>query len=108
MRRFLFTLLFTVLLAGLRAQTFYDIQPLLLKKCGTCHNPGDAAPFPLLTYEDFTKRLAFIREVVSTGYMPPWQADTSYSCFANQRGLTEAEKQQIIAWIDHKAPKGKT
>jgi hypothetical protein len=107
MRRLLLTLLFTGLLAGVRAQTWADLEPLLLQKCGSCHNPGDAAPFSLLTYEDFTKRLAFIKDVVSSGYMPPWQADTSYVHFANERGLTPAEKKKIIAWIDNKAPKGK-
>ena len=107
MRRLLLTLFFTGSLAGVRAQTWADLEPLLLQKCGSCHNPGDAAPFSLLTYEDFTKRLVFIKDVVSSGYMPPWQADTSYVHFANERGLTAAEKKKIVAWIDNKAPKGK-
>ncbi|WP_343302927.1 cytochrome c [Chitinophaga niabensis] len=106
MRRVLITILFSCAFVGLRGQTFHDVEPILQSKCSGCHRPGEAGPFPLLKYEDFTKRLNFIREVVSTGYMPPWRADTSYSCFANQRGLTAAEKTKILAWIDNKAPKG--
>jgi hypothetical protein len=107
MRRALITILFSCAFVGLRGQTFHDVEPILQSKCSGCHRPGEAGPFALLKYEDFTKRLKFIREVVSTGYMPPWRADTSYSCFANQRGLTAEEKTKILAWIDNKAPKGK-
>lgn len=107
MRRSLFIILFTCAFVSLRGQTFHDIEPILITKCSGCHKPGEAGPFPLLKYEDFTKRLNFIKEVVSTGYMPPWRADTLYSCFANQRGLTAEEKTKILAWIDNKAPKGK-
>jgi hypothetical protein len=28
-----------------------DVAPILQKHCQTCHRPGEAAPFPLLTYE---------------------------------------------------------
>lgn len=108
MRISLFILLFTCALTDLRGQTFHDIEPIFISKCATCHQPGEAAPFSLLKYEDFTKRLNFIKEVVTTGYMPPWRADTAYSCFANQRGLTAEEKKKILGWIDNKAPKGKT
>ncbi|WP_206614469.1 c-type cytochrome [Chitinophaga barathri] len=107
MRRLLFTLLFACAFVHLRGQTYHDVEPILLNKCGTCHRPGEAGPFPLLRYEDFTKRLNFLKEVISTGYMPPWRADTAYSCFANQRGLTADEKTKILAWIDNNAPKGK-
>ena len=29
-----------------------DIAPILFKHCVECHRPGEAAPFPLLTYDD--------------------------------------------------------
>ena len=28
-----------------------DVAPILQKHCQTCHRPGEAAPFPLMTYE---------------------------------------------------------
>lgn len=108
MRILLFIIFFACALVRVQGQTYHDVEPILLSKCGTCHRPGEAGPFPLLRYEDFAKRLNFLKEVVSTGYMPPWRADTSYSCFANQRGLTAEEKTKVLAWIDHNAPKGKT
>ena len=29
-----------------------DVAPILQKHCQTCHRPGEAAPFSMLTYED--------------------------------------------------------
>ena len=29
-----------------------DIAPIIFHSCAPCHRPGEAAPFPLLTYEE--------------------------------------------------------
>lgn len=97
-------LIFITLPAG--AQTFANVQPIFLSKCATCHRPGEAAPFSLITYEDVAKRTNFIKRVIQTGYMPPWLADPHYRDFANNRSLTPLEKDAIITWIDAGAPKG--
>ena len=88
--------------------TFYkDVQSIVYNNCVVCHRPGEAAPFSLITYEDVSKRAKFIREVVSTRYMPPWRADNHYTDFANDRSLDEKEIATIVAWIDAGLPKGK-
>ncbi|UYQ95449.1 cytochrome c [Chitinophaga horti] len=103
----LLILLFLFSFSASQAQTFSDVAPILVRKCGSCHRPGDAGPFPLLKYEDYAKRLSFIEEVITSGYMPPWRADTAYRHFANERGLTTEERTKILAWIKAKGPKGK-
>lgn len=88
--------------------TWYkDIAPIVLTNCAPCHQPGEAAPFSLLTYEDAAKRASFIKKVVQSHYMPPWKADDSYRHFANERSLTDAQIALIAAWVDSKAPEGK-
>src|SRR5450756_742150 len=88
--------------------TYYkDIAPVIQSKCAVCHQPGEAAPFPLLTYEDVAKRASFIHKVVESRYMPPWRADGQYSHFANERTLSDGEISLITTWIDHKMPRGK-
>jgi len=88
--------------------TFYrDIAPILQQHCVTCHRPGGAGPFPLITYEDAAKRARFIRQVINSGYMPPWKADTSYRHFCNERALSRQEISLINRWIDRQAPAGK-
>ena len=84
-----------------------DIAPLIEAKCATCHKPGDSGPFSLLSYEDVAKRASFIKEVVQSGYMPPWKADKHYVSFANERSLTDKEIETIAKWVDNKMPRGK-
>ncbi|TDW95904.1 cytochrome c [Dinghuibacter silviterrae] len=88
------------------AQTFADVQPIFLSRCAPCHRPGEAAPFPLITYEDVAKRARFIKQVIQTGYMPPWRADTHYRDFANNRSLSRVERDALVKWIDAGAPRG--
>jgi hypothetical protein len=85
---------------------YRDVRGILITKCATCHRPGEAAPFALLTYEDAAKRASFIKKVITSGYMPPWRADTHYREFANDRRLTDTEKGLLLRWIDAGAPKG--
>jgi hypothetical protein len=33
-----------------------DVAPILQQHCQTCHRPGEAAPFPLMTYEQARPR----------------------------------------------------
>ncbi|GAB3742685.1 cytochrome c [Spirosoma lituiforme] len=86
--------------------TYSDIEPIILSKCAVCHRPGDAAPFSLITYADVAKRASFIKKVVTINYMPPWRADTHYTEFANDRSLSETDKNKLLSWIDQGAPKG--
>jgi hypothetical protein len=84
-----------------------DIAPIIHKNCTPCHQPNEAAPFSLITYEDVAKRASFIKEVVESGFMPPWKPDNHYVSYSNDRSLSEKEKSLIIQWVNEKAPKGK-
>lgn len=90
------------------AQSYYqDVAPIIISKCSPCHRAGDAAPFPLLSYEDVIKRSDFIKKVVRSRYMPPWTADNNYVHFANDRTLSEKEIQTIVKWVDNGVKKGR-
>jgi len=82
------------------------IAPIIQQKCAPCHRPGEAAPFSLLTYQDVAKRGTFIKDVVQSGYMPPWKPDNNYRTFHNDRSLSKEEKELIVKWIDSKMPEG--
>ena len=91
MKNRLYLLLFLLKGAVLQAQqiTYYnDISSIVQTKCAPCHHPGGGAPFSLLSFEDVTKRASFIKEVIQSGYMPPWRADNSYVHFAIDRSLS--------------------
>jgi hypothetical protein len=108
MKKTLLILIISLLSLDASAQkiTFKEVEPIFTAKCVACHRPGDAAPFSLITYEDIFKKKTTIRKVIDNGYMPPWRADNHYRQFANDRSLSEAEKNKILAWIDGGAAKG--
>ncbi len=107
MRGFFWVIVCT-LAAGLRAApTFYqDVLPLLQRNCQNCHRPGEAAPMPLLSYEDARPWAKAIRQAVLTRKMPPWFADPAYGHFSNDRTLRQANVDTIAAWVDAGAPAG--
>ena len=68
----LFSLTALVALASAAPPTFnQDIAPILYANCATCHRPGEVAPFPLLTYQDASKRASLIAGAVGGRFMPP-------------------------------------
>jgi len=83
-----------------------DVAPVLEKNCQGCHRPGEAAPFPLLTYEQARPWAKAMKEAVLLKKMPPWFADPHYGRFANDRSLSQKEVDILVAWADAGAPQG--
>ena len=82
------------------------IAPIIYKNCSPCHRAGESGPFPLITYQQVSKRAKFIEYVTKTRYMPPWHADRSYQSFSNEKGLSNAEISLIKTWVAQGTPKG--
>jgi peroxiredoxin len=82
------------------------VAPLLRKHCVVCHQPGTAAPFSLLTYEQAKRRAAALSDVVADQRMPPWYASPKYGQFVNQRGLSDSERDLVMQWARAGAPLG--
>ena len=91
-----------------------DIARIMRNNCVECHRPGGVAPFGLDTFESVSRRASMIRSVVEDGVMPPWFASPhadaegkpADSPWANDRSLSQAEKDAIVAWIAAGKPKG--
>lgn len=87
--------------------TFYkDIAPITYKNCVKCHHSEGLAPFNLIEYADYKKRLKTIDFVIRHNIMPPWPADPNYSHFVGELALSESEKQTLTNWIQQGAPEG--
>jgi hypothetical protein len=82
------------------------IAPIVYANCVTCHRPGQAAPFSLLSYEDVAKRGALIARVTASRYMPPWHGDTDFGGFIGERRLTTDQISTIAAWVEKGMPRG--
>src|SRR5215471_479812 len=82
------------------------VAPIVLNVCATCHRPGEAAPFSLLTYEDVRKRGKLIATVTQSRYMPPWQAESEMGTFRDDRRMTDAQIRTIQEWVQAGMPEG--
>src|SRR5437879_13785585 len=91
--------LFTLPLAAEPVTFNKHIAPLIFEYCSPCHRPGEAAPFPLLTYDDARKHAAQIRAVTQRRYMPPWLPEPGYGDFVGERRLTAVQLAIIAEWV---------
>ncbi|HLK51478.1 MAG TPA: cytochrome c [Bryobacteraceae bacterium] len=83
-----------------------DVAPILEKNCQSCHRPGEAAPFSLLTYQQARPWAKAMKQAVLERKMPPWFADPSYGHFRNDRSLPQKDIDTLISWVDAGAPEG--
>jgi hypothetical protein len=65
---------------------FRDIAPIMNRNCSPCHKPGEAAPFPLLTYEDVKRHAQQIVDVTKRRYMPPWLPEAGLASLSKNAG----------------------
>lgn len=82
------------------------ISRLVQARCQECHQPNGIGPFSLLDYRQTRGWARMIREVIDENRMPPWHADPAHGEFANDRSLSDAEKQMVYDWIDNGMPRG--
>jgi len=74
------------------------VAPIVFANCAPCHRPGEAAPFPLLSYGDVKQRAGQITDVTHRRFMPPWLPKRGLVKFARERILTEQEIDLIRQW----------
>lgn len=113
MPRVLIILVLTLAITGQTAlaatpQVTYSshIAAIVHDKCSACHHPGQAGPFPLLTYDDVRQRAETIAAVVQEDYMPPWPPAGGHVPLAHDRRLTQTQKSQLLQWIQAGCPAG--
>ena len=83
-----------------------DIAPILFHSCAICHHPGEAGPFPLLTYTDAKARARQIAAVTARRYMPPWLPEPQELRFADELRLSDEQIALIRKWVDQGAVEG--
>ncbi len=83
-----------------------DIAPIVYRYCSSCHRPGEAAPFSLLTYADVKKHAHQIADLTASRNMPPWLPEPQAAKFADEMRLSDAEIDLIHKWVDDGAAEG--
>ena len=84
-----------------------DVAPIVFNHCASCHRTGEVAPMTLTSFEDVRPWAKVIKNKVVSREMPPWGADPAHSLkMRNDRSLSPAQIDTIVAWVDGGAPKG--
>jgi len=83
-----------------------EIAPIIFHSCSTCHHPGEAAPFSLLTYADVKKHARQIVYATRARVMPPWLPEPQELQFADELRLSESEIGLISRWVEQGAVEG--
>lgn len=83
-----------------------DIAPLVYAHCTTCHHPGGAGPFSLLTYADARRWAPQMVLVTQSHFMPPWLPEPGYGDFADVRRLSDRDTELMRVWAKSGTPQG--
>jgi Flp pilus assembly protein TadD/mono/diheme cytochrome c family protein len=84
------------------------IAPILYNHCSSCHHPGGAGPFSLLSYTDAKRWGTTIQTVTQTRYMPPWLPEPGFGNFADSRRLSDEDLSLIKKWVEAGMPEGES
>jgi len=80
---------------------FYgEVDSILFDHCSKCHQPGNSAPFSLLSVDDASANAQMIAEVVRNETMPPWYASSSHGKFKNDPSLTRDQSRTLQHWVE--------
>lgn len=91
------------------------VSRIIQANCIECHRGAGIAPLPLETYQQVKDYAGMIRSVVERRIMPPWfaaplpepeQSDSLAPHWANERSLSAADRNDLLAWISAGAPEG--
>jgi uncharacterized membrane protein len=75
---------------------YADVEPIIARRCVTCHSDTSTGPWPLTTYQDVVDWWDVIRGEVLRCSMPPPDSGQS---------LTSGESQLILEWIRCNSPR---
>lgn len=76
-----------------------DVAPIVQRKCATCHEPGNIAPFALQTLADWKAVEPLALEAIRSGRMPPFPGRASCADYAPTQALGDEQRAVIEKWV---------
>jgi Flp pilus assembly protein TadD len=83
-----------------------DIAPIVYRSCARCHRPGEAGPFPLLTYNNVKAHARQIVTVTQNRTMPPWLPDPQELALADTLRLPDGDIESFRKWVEQGEAEG--
>src|SRR5271165_6237164 len=105
--RYCLALLFAASVWAAEPVTFNkQIAPIVYNHCSSCHRPGEAAPFSLLSYQDVRNKGRIVAAATASRLMPPWKAEQASYPYRDDRRLTDGDIALIQEWVKQGMPEG--
>ena len=76
-----------------------QISRIVYSHCVSCHRDGGAS-FPLVEYAQARGAAEAIKRAVLSRSMPPWGAVKGFGALRDEQGLSEAQVEMIVEWVD--------
>jgi hypothetical protein len=76
-----------------------QISRIVYSHCVSCHRE-DGTSFPLMEYAQAREAAEAIKRAVLSRTMPPWGAVKGFGHLREEQGLSEAEIEMIVEWVD--------
>jgi Tfp pilus assembly protein PilF len=83
-----------------------EVAPIVFHYCTPCHRPGEAGPFPLLTYADVKSHARQIVAVTAKHIMPPWLPAPQPLQFADELRLSDVQIALLREWVEQGEAEG--
>ncbi len=83
-----------------------DVAPIIYAQCASCHRPGEAGPFSLLSYADVSRHGKQIVMVTDSRFMPPWLPVPGHGEFQGARKLSDDQRRTLRQWYERGMPQG--
>lgn len=82
------------------------VSDVLKRNCLECHRSGDIGPFSMESYDEVSGWAETMLETIDNGRMPPWHAEPGHRPLANERRMSEKDRQIFRDWLKSGLPKG--
>src|SRR5579859_6087468 len=82
-----------------RVEFSRDIAPIVFHSCAPCHHPGEAGPFPLLTYGEVKSHARQIADITRKRLMPPWLPAEEGPRFEEDSHLSDQQIALFQKWV---------
>ena len=76
-----------------------QVSRIVYANCVSCHREGGTA-FSLMEYADARGAAEAIKRSVLSRSMPPWGAVKGFGSLSDEQGLSEAQIEMIVDWVD--------
>lgn len=83
-----------------------DVEPIVQRKCATCHDAGGIGPFPLTTLAEWKAVEGAALDAIRAKRMPPFPARADCADYSPTQAMSDEQRAVIERWLAEGAIEG--